>query len=385
MGKRKLAKRTKVAFVKDCTTPDRVRNGVKTAFEIIGGLESLISPGRTVLIKPNFVAPLKKAVTSFDVIAAVVEEVKRCGGVPVIAESSGFEFDTKETFKILGVPELAKSLEVPLVNLDEQAFREVPLPGHPLVKTVLLPEILFKSDVFINLPKLKRHKVTEFTFGLKNLFGLPHRTSRRQMHAFGLTQGILSLNRIIRSDITLVDGTETVSSAAYGEAQTLGYIIAGRDVAAVDRFCCELLGSNFLQIDHIQKARHGQLGQNQFEIVGDKRPQATKASKQTRPLRDRIYKGFFQLMHLADIVFSKLFGGKSIIPWVNYYLGVRPVLIPERSGECGECAKLCPVNAIDLEGKRIIAERCMTVRCMRCVEGCPHGAFTIKMRSFLSN
>ena len=90
-------------------------------------------------------------------------------------------------------------------------------------------------------------------------------------------------------------------------------------------------------------------------------------------------------MHLSDVAFSKVFGGKSIIPWVNYYLGVRPVLIPERSGECSECAKLCPVNAIDLEGKRIIAERCMTLRCMRCVESCPHGAFKLQMRRFFSN
>lgn len=380
-----MVKNSKVVFLKDCVTPDLIRSRVKTAFELIGGLNSVISPGKTVLVKPNFVAPLKKAVTSFDVIAAVVEEVKRCGGVPVIAESSGFEFDTKETFTILGVPELAKSLEVPLVNLDEQAFREVPLPGHPLVKTVLLPEILFKSDVFINLPKLKRHKVTEFTFGLKNLFGLPHRTSRRQMHAFGLTQGILSLNQIIRSDITLVDGTQTVSTAAYGEARTLGYIIAGRDVAAVDRFCCELLRSEGPTAEHIGAAYTEQFGENHLEVVGDVKPQIQKTAKEQWRFSNRIHKRIFQVMHLSDIAFSKMTRGKSLIPWVNYYLGVRPVLIPERSGECLECAKLCPVNAIDLERKRIIAERCMTVRCMRCVDLCPHGAFRIQMGKPFSN
>ena len=124
---------SKVALVRNCVSPELIPNAVKKAFELIGGLESFISPDKTVLIKPNFVAPLKKAVTSFDIICQVVEEVKRCGGTPIIAESSGFEFDTKETFKVLGVPELAQSLGVRLVNLDEERFREVPLPGHRIV------------------------------------------------------------------------------------------------------------------------------------------------------------------------------------------------------------------------------------------------------------
>ncbi len=51
---------SKVAFLKGCLTPDLVRSGVKTAFELIGGLESVISTGKIVLLKPNFVAPLKK-------------------------------------------------------------------------------------------------------------------------------------------------------------------------------------------------------------------------------------------------------------------------------------------------------------------------------------
>ena len=375
---------SKIAFLRGCLTPDLVRSRVKTAFELIGGLESVISPGQTVLLKPNLVAPLRKAVTSFDIITAVVEEVKRCGGTPIIAESSGIEFDTKETFNILGVPELAKYLDVPLVNLDEQVFREIPFPGLPFMKTVLLPDILFKTDVFINLPKLKQHKVTDVTVGLKNLFGLPHRTSRRQMHAFGLTQGILGLGRIIHSDVTLVDGTETLSSAAYGETTTLGYIIAGRDVAAVDRFSCELLGTEFSPAEHILAAYTEQFGENHLEVVGDVGPELRKTSKQKWEFRNKLHKRIFQLMHLSDVAFSRVTGGKTVIPWVNYYLGVRPVLIPERSGECRECAKLCPVNAIDLERKRIIAKRCMTVRCMRCVELCPHGAFKLQMRkSFL--
>ncbi len=51
--RQKIGEPTKVAFLEDCTTPDLVRNGVKTAFEFIGAIDSLISPGKTVLLKPN--------------------------------------------------------------------------------------------------------------------------------------------------------------------------------------------------------------------------------------------------------------------------------------------------------------------------------------------
>ena len=47
---------------------------------------------------------------------------RNAGGVPVVAESSGYEFDTEKTFKILGVRSFLTKRNVEVINLDEHDF-----------------------------------------------------------------------------------------------------------------------------------------------------------------------------------------------------------------------------------------------------------------------
>ena len=56
---------------------------VRDSFSLIGGLGSIIKKGDSVLIKPNLLAakrPDQAITTHPEVVAAVVEEVKRVGG-----------------------------------------------------------------------------------------------------------------------------------------------------------------------------------------------------------------------------------------------------------------------------------------------------------------
>ena len=76
--------------------PDGDATGVLAELvDALGGFEGRFSAGAKVLIKPNFVAPFPAATTDLAIIAAVAERIRDAGGVPVVGESSGYEFSAR--------------------------------------------------------------------------------------------------------------------------------------------------------------------------------------------------------------------------------------------------------------------------------------------------
>jgi uncharacterized protein (DUF362 family)/ferredoxin len=354
----------------------------RRALTLLGGLESLVHPGDRVLLKPNFVAPFAQAATSFEVIEAVVEAVRECGGEPIIAESSGFEFDTEATLALLGVREWAQARDVPVLNLDHGPFAHVVTE----IGTLEIAQAALDADALINLPKLKRHSLTAVTLGIKNLMGLFSRDSRRWLHAVGLERGLAALARAVKPQLTILDALTVSSRAVYGESAPLGMILGSRDLVALDHYACGLLGEDPQQIAHIREAIRIGLGNSEYRVVrsntamgreGDFRLESEVRQLQAGISNPRshgsTYRLFFRAMYLADLPFSRL-TGRSLIPHVHYWLGIRPHLEKELCDRCGRCAEVCPVGAIGVMEKKIIPARCMRVRCLRCASACPRGA-----------
>ena len=198
------------------TTAVSAEKKVKSVLGQMGGIAQWISPGASVLLKPNFVAPFKKAVTDLEIIKSVVREVKSAGGVPVIAESSGYEFDTEYTLRLLGVYDMAEELDVEVINLDHSPYKRVPV-NNGYIKHYEIAEVALTSDAIINLPRLKQHSQTSITCGMKNLFGLLSRNSRAQIHTVNLDRGIVELNRIIKPVLTIVDASAVLERAVFGK------------------------------------------------------------------------------------------------------------------------------------------------------------------------
>ena len=352
---------------------DSVENKVKSVLEQLGGIGQWISPGARVLIKPNFVAPFKKAITDFDVIRIVIKELKSIGGIPVIAESSGYEFNTEQTFRLLGAYDLAKELDVELINLDNNPYRRVSIKNG-LIRNYDISELVFNVDAIINLPRLKKHSQTDVTCGMKNLFGLLSRKTRAKIHAINLDKGIAELNRIIKPLLTIVDASAVLERAVFGREKKgkrneLDGIIAGQDVLTLDRYCCELLEIAPDSIGHISIASQSRTGSLEFNVVNSSRKNYIELNAPQFAAKNKIHRLAYRSVFAMDIILSHFIGTGSIVPYFHYYLGIRPKINPNVCNQCGDCLEVCSIDAIDLKRKKIL-KSCMHLRCLRCYEKC---------------
>ncbi len=340
---------------------------VMALLEGLGGLAQCVRPGDTVLLKPNFVAPFADAVTDFRIIAAVADAVRAQGATPVVGESAGYEFDTAHTLVALGADDFCRDIGVQLVNLDEGTFQRVPT-GDAIIGSLRVARLALEVETIINLPCLKRHSLTGVTFGMKNLMGLVHRSSRRRMHVLGIERGIAALNRVLRPALTVVDGLKVMSRAVYGVQRDLGILIGGTDVVAVDRVCCQVMGVAVGEVGHIPSGPVS-------DAARDIKPLAVTDE---RPASGWLYRAVFRLMYLLDGPLGWAFPTGSLIPHAHYWLGIRPHLNRAQCDDCGRCVLVCPVEAIDLKARRVIGVRCMKLRCLRCVDACPRGAIEVR-------
>ena len=225
------------------TTVDENHDLKQTVLGFLDGCEAigdLDFRGKHVLLKPNLVAPVEKAVTSCSIISAAAAFVRQKGGYPFLAEGAGYEFDTEKTFRILKIDELGKTEGFEVVNLEKGRFVET-RTGDRTFPVIQLASAARDADMIFNLPKLKRHSLTKVTFAAKNLMGLISGDTRRLLHSRNIEHGIRVLANTIKSDVILVDALHTNTKAVYGQTAYKGLLVAGTDTMAVDAVCCEVI------------------------------------------------------------------------------------------------------------------------------------------------
>jgi hypothetical protein len=104
----------------------------------------------------------------------------------------------------------------------------------------------------INVPVLKAHCQTDFTCALKNLKGIIPDLEKRRFHALDLHQPIAYLNKIVRTDLVIVDGIiGDLTHEEGGNPVQMNRIIAGVDPVLVDAYAATLIGYRPDEIDYI--------------------------------------------------------------------------------------------------------------------------------------
>ena len=371
----------KVAVVKVSNIGDEesICRGVGKAINLVGGMRSVVKCGDMVIVKPNFFGPrssLHGATTNLAVVREIVNEVIECGAEPIIAEGPFRFYNADLVFDTLGVRRFTQKLGIKLVNLNEEASVEVEVPSGKALKKIKVPKLVLDSDVLINVPKMKTHHLTTVTLGMKNLKGVLPGAEKQQSHIHGIHQSIVDINKIIKPELTVVDGIVAMEGMGptFGDRVELGLVVAGRNVVDVDKVCCEIMEVDPFHVKHLRIALEEGLGSNNVEVVGEWINSVRRKFRVPRESGTYLY-----LSNIAQR-FDRLvyrISGKNIFPFLSSMFGKRPRIDKKKCVKCGICEKTCIVSppAIDCKAGKI-SHRC--VDCLLCMEQCPKNAISVR-------
>ncbi len=229
-------------------------------------VEAGIPRDRTIGIKPNLVLPSPSgsgATTDPEIIEAIVVYLHERGFEDVvILESAWVGASTKDAFSVCGYEEIAEQYGVTLIDLERDVSRRVAVDGD----WIEVCERALGLGFLINVPVLKAHCQTRLTCALKNLKGCIPDREKRRFHTLGLHRPIARLNRVLATDLVIVDGI--VGDLTFEEGGTpvrMNRLIAGRDPVLVDAYAAALLGYRPDEIEYIGLARELGVGSDDLQ------------------------------------------------------------------------------------------------------------------------
>jgi uncharacterized protein (DUF362 family) len=277
--------RAEVALVRcEGYEPARVGAAVRRQWELLGGVETFIKRGDTVLLKPNFIAPRSHRHSAAQTHPAVILETARLlkdyGAKPFVADSPAWA-NVAICARVLELTEPLRRLGVPLRQLNAPRVCWL-APSGPKVR---ISAAALDADVIVNLPKFKTHQQLVATFAVKNMFGcvsgkrkaLWHFRKGNTPNEFaGLLVGVY---QYLRPAVTIIDGIVAMQGQGpiRGESKPLGWLIGGIDPIACEVVCCRLVGLDPGRLPILEAARQIDFGcadPARIEVVGDALPPA---------------------------------------------------------------------------------------------------------------
>lgn len=192
------------------------------------------------------------------VVSAVIDWVRqriREDVCIVVAEADASAMRTKYAFKMLGYEKLSQIKNVKLLNLSEGEIvdRDVEVAGENFV--LPLNRVLLDADLIINVPKLKYHRLMGLTCALKNMFGAIAKPRKYVYHS-RLASVIVGVNKIVNSNIILVDGVIALGKMP----KKVGVIMTSDDALAADCIAAKAIGYDPSRIAYLRLGMKEKIG-----------------------------------------------------------------------------------------------------------------------------
>ena len=253
---------SKVSIIKNQGTPtDReVYEMVKKSIDLLGGIESIITKGDTVALKPNVVTGELSGpgvTTDKRIVEALIKLCRDAGaGRILIVEGAGYFTETSKALELSGYVALAEKYGTEIVDVDKSPVIEVEVQDYLLMEKVEVSQAFMEADVRINVPVMKTHDQLKVTLGVKNLKGVLPKYMKRNFHKTGVVKGILDLNKAVRVDLTVLDAIVAMEGLgpSFGPKVELNTIIASKDVYALDRVATKIMGFDAEELDYLVEA-----------------------------------------------------------------------------------------------------------------------------------
>ena len=261
-----------------------LKESVKKAVQLIGGLEKAISPGDKVIVKPNFNSDDPFPASSDpEFVKAVVSLLYEAGASKVtIVESSGLPWlPTKRVMEKMGMVKAAEECGAELRILDNREWVNIEIEGKNWKSVSLAKDILERDAKLVWLPCMKTHAYARFSLSLKLAVGLLDFEQRRNLHSMHLEEKIAELNLAVRPDLIIMDGRKcfVTGGPAKGLVEEPNVILASGDRVAIDVEALKVLKSyrannrldmgvwEFPQIRHAVELGLGVKSENEMQVV----------------------------------------------------------------------------------------------------------------------
>jgi uncharacterized protein (DUF362 family) len=294
------------AKAKDITYDDIV-DLVNRAVEAAGGLESIISDGDTVILKPNLVSAngrvpeVNGVTTDVRVVRAVSEIVRRLDphGVIIVLEGAAPSGEyTKDMFELYeyskaNLPEVDDIIALEDVcgndkEYDSPELVSVSLPDSISLypddmkpnksRLIYLAKLFYNADVVITIPVMKNHESAALTCGVKNTsIGMtPPSIYRNPLYnipnlRFEIDHSFPNMHKWIHDFFTcrptnfvIVDALQGLQNGPGGldttDVRNMRLIMASRDIVANDAIAALTIGMDPAKINYLVYLHNDGLG-----------------------------------------------------------------------------------------------------------------------------
>lgn len=315
-----------------------------------------------ILIKPNLNNDLNALTgnsTDLRIIIPVLGELKKRGYKNIIladGPNCGINHIGIDVFSRLCLNKVAKMFNVKLMNLNHDAGKKEKLitGNAELAKTCL------DADFIINLPKMKTHMEAGMTLSCKNYMGCIKGVGKRKMHE-NLSENIVRLNEIIKTDLIIVDGLIGMEGNGPGDGipKKVGIVLSGHNPYLVDFLSSRLMGLNYKKILFLNIAlKKGYLTKDDEKIVrGIEKIADFIPAKQNLFSRILLYKNIFMNIRFSR-PFERFFN-RGFIPWLLFKLKVRQDVYVHKERDIKRLYE--KPKASEIEKKKV--RRCLEVYC----------------------
>ncbi len=290
-------------FVRYNEDIEQVKAKIEETIDLaVGGIDNIVKPGETVLIKPNlaFQAPPESySVVDPRVIEGMVAFLKEksqasevwVGDNPSLGRHVG---RARPAFEAAGMKAAAERGGADrVIYFDEEELVDVEIPNAKVFKHAKVFKPFLDADRVINLPKLKTHLAGTVTLGLKNWQGIipnVHPSDQQQgAHRIDLGQKMSDVYRIRKADLTFIDAIIGMEGQGphVGTPVEMNLFFAGTDTVAVDAVASSVMGFETVEIAAVRITAIDGLGEadiSKIEVVGTPVDQVRRFFK--RPMND---------------------------------------------------------------------------------------------------
>lgn len=355
--------------------PRRIKAAIGELMEAMGGVGSLVTPGASVLIKPNLLTdalPDQAKTTHPEVPRALIRILREAGAKVSVGDSPASAAKLDRVWERSGYRALCAAEGATMTRFEHHAT--MPLRCDDQVLQVAEP--VLKADLVVNVPKVKTHILTTFTGAVKNLYGALPGYQKTLLHreyptpaAFGRLPAALYAR--IRPGLNVADAIVGMQGAgpSGGDPIALGFLAASTDAVALDTAICAALNINV----HGLPWRRHLPADCAAALNTDAIDYPLLRPRDVQPPRFRV----------PAPLWPRLIPG-----WPARWLGRLAWIRPSFDAtciRCGRCVKACCNDALRLsaDDSRPVLDPQRCVACCCCHEVCPARAVTMRQSPLL--